>query len=194
MVNIGKIILNNKLAHIVDRSFQVGRRCGQLRETCMIGKTWGAIALSALFGFSLFGTMDDAHAARSVASSEQVKKKIRPAVNVAAKKRISVTATTPRRTVAVAAAAPVFRPPKAPAQRHYAVDGSTFYADGVRVRAAGLEALETTTASSIGKQKLQQLLDSGRVSIEPLDMDDGDVTLARVKIDGKDLSELAAMR
>jgi len=64
----------------------------------------------------------------------------------------------------------------------------------VRVRAAGLEALETTTASSIGKQKLQQLLDSGRVSIEPLDMDDGDVTLARVKIDGKDLSELAAMR
>jgi len=194
MVNIGKIILNNKLAHNVDRSFQVGRRCVQLRETCMIGKAWGVIALSALFGFSLFGTMDNAHAARSVASSEQVKKKIRPAVNVAAKKRISVTAKAPRRAVAVAAAAPVFRPPKAPAQRHYAVDGSTFYADGVRVRAAGLEALETTTASSIGKQKLQQLLDSGRVSIEPLDMDDGDVTLARVKIDGKDLSELAAMR
>ncbi|MDP2869353.1 hypothetical protein [Methyloversatilis sp.] len=194
MVNIGKIILNNKLAHIVDRSFQVGRRCGQLRETCMIGKTWGVIALSALFGFSLFGTMDNAYAARSVASSEQVKKKIRPAVNVAAKKRISATAKAPRRTVAVAAATPVFRPPKAPAQRHYAVDGSTFYADGVRVRAAGLEALETTTASSIGKQKLQQLLDSGRVSIEPLDMDDGEVTLARVRIDGKDLSELATMR
>jgi len=194
MVNIGKIILNNKLAHIVDRTFQIDQCCGQLRETCMIGKTLGAIALSALFGLSLFGTMDGAHAARSVASGQQVKKMIRPAVNVAAKKRISVTAKAPRRSVAVASAAPVFRPPKAPAQRHYAVDGSTFYADGVRVRAAGLEELEITTASNIGKQKLQQLLDSGRVSIEPLDMDDSEVTLARVKIDGRDLSDLASMR
>jgi endonuclease YncB( thermonuclease family) len=151
------------------------------------------MALSALLGFTLVG-VEDAFAARSVASGQQVKKKIRPATQVAAKKRTSVTAKAPLRTVASVAAAPVFRPPKAPAQRHYAVDGSTFYADGVRIKAAGLEALEMSTASSIGKHKLQQLLDSGRVSIEPLDFDDGDVTLARVRIDGRDLSELVGMR
>lgn len=159
----------------------------------MMFRSLGAFALSALLGFSLIG-VDDAFAARSVASSQQVKKKVRPAVNVAVKKRVSVAVKSTRRAVPQMAAAPVFRPPKAPAQRHYAVDGSTFYADGVRVRAAGLEALQNSTASSIGKQKLQQMLDSGRVSIEPLEMQGGDVTVARVKIDGQDLSELAGMR
>jgi endonuclease YncB( thermonuclease family) len=64
----------------------------------------------------------------------------------------------------------------------------------VRVRAAGLEALEMSSTSGIGKQKLQQLLDSGRVSIEPIGTEGSDVTVARVRIDGRDLSELAGMR
>jgi hypothetical protein len=127
------------------------------------------------------------------ASSQQIKKKnVRVAAKATSKKRVVAAAKPVRRQIA--SAAPIFRPPKAPAQRHYAVDGSTFYADGVRVRAAGLELLESSAVSSMGKQKLQQLLDSGRVSIEPLGTKDGDVTLARVRIDGQDVSELASAR
>lgn len=159
----------------------------------MIFRNWGACALSVLVAFSLSGIAPNAEAARSSASSQQIKKKnVRVAVKATPKKR-AVTAAKPVRRQ-VASAAPIFRPPKAPAQRHYAVDGSTFYADGVRVRAAGLELLESSAVSSMGKQKLQQLLDSGRVSIEPLGAKDGDVTLARVRIDGQDVSELAFSR
>jgi hypothetical protein len=179
MVNIGKSIRNNKLAHDVDRIFQIGIPVCMARvqwENCMIFRRWGICALTLFFGFSMV-PVGDAQAARSVASSKQVKKKTVAAKRVATKKR------------SVVSAAPVFRPPKPPAQRHYAVDGSTFYADGVRVRAAGLEKLETT---SVAKQRLQQILDSGRVSIEPLGRDGpGDATLARVRIDGRDLSEMA---
>ena len=64
----------------------------------------------------------------------------------------------------------------------------------VRVRAAGLEGIEMAGPSGMAKQRLQQLLDSGRVSIEPLGMDGGDVTLARVRVDGRDVSELVSAR
>jgi hypothetical protein len=159
----------------------------------MIFRNWGACALSVLVAFSLGGIAHNAEAARSAASSQQIKKKnVRVAAKATSKKRVVAVAKPVRRQIV--SAAPVFRPPKAPAQRHYAVDGSTFYADGVRVRAAGLEMLESSAVSSIGKQKLQQLLDSGRVSIEPLGTKDGDVTLARVRIDGQDVSELASAR
>lgn len=159
----------------------------------MIFRRWGLCALTLLFGFSLV-TVDAAYAARTVASGKQVKKTVRAATKVVAKKRVSPKVRTARRIVAPVAAAPIFRPPKAPAQRHYAVDGTTFYADGVRVRAAGLEGLEMSAASSVAKLQLQQMLDSGRVSIEPIGSDGGDVTVARVRIDGRDVSELARMR
>ncbi|WP_232417839.1 thermonuclease family protein [Methyloversatilis thermotolerans] len=135
--------------------------------------------------------VSEVEAARTVASGKQVKSAVRPAAKVSSKTRVA-TATKTKRTSAVAAA-PVFRPPKPPAQRHYAVDGTTFYADGVRVRAAGIDSLEMAGASGIAKQRLQQLLDSGRVSIEPLGNEGGD-TVARVKIDGRDLSELVSGR
>lgn len=159
----------------------------------MMFRRWGLSALTVVFGFSLLvgGT---AEAARSVASGKQVKSAVRPAVKVASKKRVAPSAHAgAKRSVAVAAA-PVFRPPKPPAQRHYAVDGSTFYADGVRVRAAGLDSLDMNSASGMAKQRLQQLLDSGRVSIEPLGSDGGDVTVARVRVDGRELSELIGVR
>jgi hypothetical protein len=160
----------------------------------MMFRRWGTGALTALLGFALIAMNGETHAARSVASNKQVRKTIRPVGNVMAKIRAVPGVETVRRVVVPMAAVPAFRPAKPPAQRHYAVDGSTFYADGVRVRAAGLEALEMSSTSGIGKQKLQQLLDSGRVSIEPIGTEGGDVTVARVRIDGRDLSELAGMR
>ncbi len=155
----------------------------------------GLYALTLVFGFSMFAA-DVALAARSVASGKQVKSAVRPAAKIASKKRVSPTVqAAAKRSAPLAVAVPAFRPPKPPAQRHYAVDGSTFYADGVRVRAAaGLEGIEMAGASGMAKQRLQQLLDSGRVSIEPLGMDGGDVTLARVRVDGRDVSELASTR
>lgn len=154
----------------------------------------GLYALTLVFGFSMFAA-DVAHAARSVASGKQVKSAVRPAAKIASKKRVSPTVqAAAKRSAPLAVAVPAFRPPKPPAQRHYAVDGSTFYADGVRVRAAGLDGAEMAGASGMAKQRLQQLLDSGRVSIEPLGMDGGDVTLARVRVDGRDVSELVSAR
>lgn len=155
----------------------------------MMFRRWGLGALTMVFGCSLL-VAAPAEAARSVASGKQVKSAVRPAAKVVSKKRIAASV---KRTTTVAAA-PVFRPPKPPAQRHYAVDGSTFYADGVRVRAAGLDGLDMNSASGMAKQRLQQLLDSGRVSIEPLGSDGGDVTLARVRVDGRELSELISAR
>lgn len=157
----------------------------------MTVRRWGVFALSVLFGCAVF-QVSDVEAARSVASGKQVKSAVRPAAKVSSKTRVAVTTRANRASVPLAAV-PVFRPPKAPAQRHYAVDGTTFYADGVRVRAAGIDSLEMAGASGIAKQRLQQLLDSGRVSIEPLGNEGGD-TVARVKIDGRDLSELVSGR
>lgn len=159
----------------------------------MMVRRWGLCALTVVFGFSMFQS-DDVLAARTAASGKQVKSAIRPATKIASKKRIAPSAQLAAAATPLAVAVPAFRPPKPPAQRHYAVDGSTFYADGVRVRAAGLEALDVPGASGIAKQRLQQMLDSGRVSIEPIGSDGGDVTLARVRVDGRDLSELISTR
>ncbi len=158
----------------------------------MISVRWGVCALTLLLGFSLTLPVD-AHATRAVASGQQIKKKVRQVAKITSKKRVASSVRSSRSGASLAVV-PVFRPPKAPAQRHYAVDGSTFYANGVRVRAAGLEALSMSSASGIGKQQLQQMLDSGKVSIEPLGTDGGDVTIARVLIDGRDVSEMAGMR
>ena len=160
----------------------------------MMFRSWGVFALSLAFGFSMFAA-DTALAARSVASGKQVKSAVRPAAKIASRKRIapSVQAAA-KRAAPLAVAVPAFRPPKPPAQRHYAVDGSSFYADGVRVSAAGVDGLDMPGASGMAKQRLQQLLDSGRVSIEPLGSDGGDVTLARVRVDGRDVSEVMSAR
>ncbi len=161
----------------------------------MMCRRWGLCALTVVFGVSMFSAQD-VSAARSQASGKQVKSAVRPAAKIASKKRIAPSAqvASAKRSSPLAVAVPAFRPPKPPAQRHYAVDGATFYADGVRVRAAGLDGLDMPGASGMAKQRLQQLLDSGRVSIEPLGNEGGDVTVARVRVDGRDLSELISNR
>lgn len=74
--------------------------------------------------------------------------------------------------------------------RAYAVDGSTFYHNGRLYRIDGLG-----TGSSAGltnehaAQKLQQILDSGKITLEPSGSDDTGAMRALVRIDGRDVVE-----
>jgi hypothetical protein len=88
MVNIVKIAADKKIRH--------GSALADLRhascvtwETCMIFRNWGACALSVLVAFSLGGIAHNAEAARSAASSQQIKKKnVRVAAKATSKKRV----------------------------------------------------------------------------------------------------------
>ncbi|MBL8448055.1 MAG: hypothetical protein JNJ44_11650 [Zoogloeaceae bacterium] len=82
--------------------------------------------------------------------------------------------------------APV-RPVKAVPSRAYAVDGSSFYQNGHLVR---IQGLRNSAAGELGKQRLQQMLDSGSLSVAPVSDPMNSTLLAVVRVNGQDVVDL----
>jgi len=77
--------------------------------------------------------------------------------------------------------------------RAYAVDGLTFYQNGRKFRIEGMDD-QAGLSNEREAHKLQQILDSGTVTMEPIGNDDSGAMRAVVKVDGRDVSELMRMR
>ncbi len=88
---------------------------------------------------------------------------------------------------APAAAVPAPAPRKPLLQRMYAAEGDLFYFNGRKYRVEGVPA--PLAKQEITKQRLQQLLDSGEVSIEPRTLDDNGLTTAVIRVAGRDVAE-----
>ncbi|MBL8473525.1 MAG: hypothetical protein KF778_08400 [Rhodocyclaceae bacterium] len=128
-------------------------------------------------------------AAPSVQAREKKGYKVSPTVNHARYRSADVRQSGYARAD-VDAATPV-RPLKPLAERMYAVDGRSFFANGQRVQVMGMDGPEFGhPASGVAKQKLQQMLDTGEVSIEPQGTDSAGNLLARVRIGGRDLLDM----
>jgi endonuclease YncB( thermonuclease family) len=81
---------------------------------------------------------------------------------------------------------------KPPPSRYYAVDGESFYLNGERVRIADLPERGADTGSEHAKQRLQMLLDSAEVRVEPAAADGQGRPRVRVQVNGRDVAELLA--
>lgn len=75
------------------------------------------------------------------------------------------------------------------AARPYAVDGDTFRSAGVRYRLQGIDTPERGQPKYLeAKVRLQQLLDSGEISIERKAHDKYGRTVALVRVNGQDVA------
>ena len=72
-------------------------------------------------------------------------------------------------------------------QRMYAAEGDMFYFNGRKYRIEGVPG--PLARQEVTKQRLQQMLDSGDVSIEPRGLDDGGLTMAVIRVAGKDVAD-----
>jgi len=79
------------------------------------------------------------------------------------------------------------RPAKIVPVRAYARDGASFYQNGQLIRIQGLT--DVGTGGEHAKQRLQQLLDGGQVSVLPVDGHGGGEVLAVVRVNGRDVAE-----
>lgn len=71
-----------------------------------------------------------------------------------------------------------------------AIDGDTFYAGGARYRIRGIDTPELgQPRAEMAKQRLQQLLNTGHVTVEPVAVDKYGRTVAVVKVNGQDVSQ-----
>lgn len=68
----------------------------------------------------------------------------------------------------------------------YAVDGRTFFYLGRKYRIAGLKGAD---GSDMAKQRLQQTLENGNLSIDPVNSDEAGVVTATVRINGQDIAD-----
>lgn len=82
------------------------------------------------------------------------------------------------------------RQPKNVPVRAYARDGASFYQNGQLIRIQGLT--DPGAGGEHAKQRLQQLLDGGQVSVEPVDGTASGGMLAVVKVNGRDVAETLA--
>lgn len=83
-------------------------------------------------------------------------------------------------------------PPQRPSRtvaRAYAMDGATFYQNGRKFRVQGLDAREPGMTSEHATQRLQQVLDAGSLSIEPVEVDGTGQTLAVVRVNGRNVAD-----
>jgi hypothetical protein len=71
--------------------------------------------------------------------------------------------------------------------RAYAVDGETFFHQGRKYRLQGIPAGALAVGGEHAKQKLQMMLDSGNLSVEPMGVDASGVATAVVRINGRDV-------
>ena len=74
--------------------------------------------------------------------------------------------------------------------RAYAMDGATFYQAGKRIRVKGIDADGSEVSSEHAKQRLQRLLDSGRLQVEPVAADSAGNTLSVVTVNGRNVAEM----
>ena len=79
------------------------------------------------------------------------------------------------------------RPTKLVPARAYARDGASFYRNGQLIRIQGLD--EATLGGEHAKQRLQQLLDRGQVSVLPVGESTGGGMVAVVRINGRDVAQ-----
>lgn len=99
----------------------------------------------------------------------------------------------PAAAAAVAAPAsvqsqPAGRTPKG-TPRAYAMDGATFYQGGRKIRVQGLDIREPGMTSEHATQRLQRALDSGSLSVEPVEVDASGHTIAVVRVNGRNVAE-----
>lgn len=74
-----------------------------------------------------------------------------------------------------------------PPLKAYAIDGTRFYLGGRRFVIEGLEA--PRPGSELAKQRLQQILDSGELTVAPVGETSAGAVRARISIDGKLVSD-----
>lgn len=74
--------------------------------------------------------------------------------------------------------------------RAYAMDGATFYQGGRRIRVQGIDARASEVSSEHAKQRLQRLLDSGRLQVQPVSADSAGNTLSVVTVNGRNVAEM----
>lgn len=79
------------------------------------------------------------------------------------------------------------RATKSVPMRAYARDGASFYQNGQLIRIQGLT--DAPAGGEHAKQRLQQWLDAGQVSVLPVGEAGGDEVLAVVRVNGRDLAE-----
>ncbi|MBP8133162.1 hypothetical protein ETQ85_00540 [Zoogloea oleivorans] len=73
--------------------------------------------------------------------------------------------------------------------RAYAMDGATFYQSGRKIRVQGLDVKEPGMTSEHATQRLQRALDSGNLTVEPVEADSAGHTLAVVRVNGRNVAD-----
>lgn len=73
--------------------------------------------------------------------------------------------------------------------RAYAMDGATFYQSGRKIRVQGLDVKEPGMTSEHATQRLQRALDSGSLTVEPVEVDGSGHTLAVVRVNGRNVAD-----
>lgn len=106
--------------------------------------------------------------------------------------KLAVAAPPPAREpvllpVAIEEEAHAARPAKLVPLRAYALDGCSFYQNGQLIRIQGLP--ETVGTGEHAKQRLQQALDSGQVTVLPVSGAENSQMFAVVRVNGRDLAE-----
>lgn len=82
------------------------------------------------------------------------------------------------------------RPPRTALARAYAVDGTSFYFEGRRVRVEGFDPRQPELATELARQKLQLALDAGEIELQPVGDDESGVKVARVLVQGRNVLDL----
>ncbi|MCC7183111.1 MAG: hypothetical protein IT509_06020 [Rhodocyclaceae bacterium] len=138
-----------------------------------------------------------ARQARKASTAKPPTKAARPSRQVGRVAPTKSPASGKRKAAARPPRAPVSATPpaaraKPPPSRYYAVDGESFYLNGERVRIADLPERGADTGSEHAKQRLQMLLDSAEVRVEPAAADGQGRPRVRVQVNGRDVAELLA--
>lgn len=85
---------------------------------------------------------------------------------------------------------PIDHPARATPVRAYAVDGCSFYFEGRRMTVDGLDASAPEMATEFARQRLQLVLDAGEMVLEAAGEAPDGTILARVTVDGREITEL----
>lgn len=95
-------------------------------------------------------------------------------------------ATAQARLHPVRLAPPTERAAPLPPVRAYAISGDTFYYDGQKIQVEGLRPARPD--SELAKQRLQQRLDAGPITLTPVGPKVAGLVRARVQVGGESIS------
>jgi endonuclease YncB( thermonuclease family) len=86
--------------------------------------------------------------------------------------------------------APATRRARPVSNRAYAIDGESFFHNGRKIHIQGVDRPDLGQANNeVAKQRLQALLDSGELNVQPVATDESGRTVAVVRVNGRDVSE-----